>query len=499
MPLFPQLTDGDFSALAEVPGRIKSYPFINAQIKDTTTVMYERSYEIDRDSYVPAAAFSTDPDDATAYLVDESKPVDVGGEVVHVVRTYCKIPGDQADGITRYFDRPSLNDIFSGSNYAASFDQGVTSHVFPTRYTGITLNPVDNLYLNTEAIRAVMGHVLITVQLDNSSQTFYTDDSSATIQNAMSMAWNGTTGAAANFYVARDTYNLAIYWKGLSVTCKSVTISDSSVSSNFQALSAPVVLGTAHATGPLTFTANQSAAASIRTLTVAGGHNGAAGDYAALWVNDRLYGIGRVLAVAGTSFSVGLDAAPGRDLVITHCQFAKNGARVVNGVKGCSGRRWSKFYLPGAPGQIATLGAMPVVDVALDPLGWLAKICNTVLTGATGTAATDKIGATGHGMATGDIFMPLFSAGFGGLVSGMKYYAIYVDANNIKGATSKDNAATGTAIDITSDGTGATLLVPQPYAAAAVHDLGSYKGPLVVFSYDELQMADAIQTRLPAA
>lgn len=79
------------------------------------------------------------------------------------------------------------------------------------------------------------------------------------------------------------------------------------------------------------------------------------------------------------------------------------------------------------------------------------------LTGVIGTASTDKLNKTAHGMATGQLFKIVFASGFTGLTTTGQYYAIKIDDDNIKAATSLANALAGTAINITADGTGATI------------------------------------------
>ena len=58
---------------------------------------------------------------------------------------------------------------------------------------------------------------------------------------------------------------------------------------------------------------------------------------------------------------------------------------------------------------------------------------------------------------TGQLFAIAFGSGFTGLTTGHEYFAIKIDDDNLKAATSRDNAYAGTAIDITVDGTGATI------------------------------------------
>ena len=86
-----------------------------------------------------------------------------------------------------------------------------------------------------------------------------------------------------------------------------------------------------------------------------------------------------------------------------------------------------------------------------------ARLRAAVLTGVTGTAATDKLTKTAHGLVTGQLFAITFASGFAGLTTTHEYWAIRIDADNIKAATTKANALASTAINITSDGTAATI------------------------------------------
>lgn len=79
----------------------------------------------------------------------------------------------------------------------------------------------------------------------------------------------------------------------------------------------------------------------------------------------------------------------------------------------------------------------------------------------TGEADDDLLTATAHGLLTGD--GPLFVSNVGGalpapLVAGTPYYAIKSTNDAIKLATSRENALAGTAIDLTTDGTGTHTL-----------------------------------------
>lgn len=79
--------------------------------------------------------------------------------------------------------------------------------------------------------------------------------------------------------------------------------------------------------------------------------------------------------------------------------------------------------------------------------------------GITAEADDDKLTKTGAftSLSTGRLAYFDFASGFTGLTTGTAYYVIKIDADNIKLATTAANAAAGTAINITADGTGGTL------------------------------------------
>lgn len=83
--------------------------------------------------------------------------------------------------------------------------------------------------------------------------------------------------------------------------------------------------------------------------------------------------------------------------------------------------------------------------------------------------ATDQLNIVAHGLNTGDGFMtPFVAPGFGAIPGGLAalndYWAIVVDANHIKLASSSANAMSGTAVDITSPGAGTLFMLSgQPF------------------------------------
>ena len=504
----PRLQDGKMHERPMLPRAILKRPFADRQVPDIATKTYEQRYAIARARYAPAIATRTpappvfsgaylgpaDTADTSAYLVQETDldPVDQLRAMVR--RTFAHIPADQVSFDTRVFNRPTLHDIFSGTYYAVSFD-AETSHIWPSRKTAsISGTPDVPSSVSGGATLGTLGHVQISIELDNSAQTFYADDSDSTIKNALATAYDGSTTTSAYFFILRNAGSLIISRTLYNTSIKAL----SSQSATTVVASLAGAIPTSGTGLMFSVTASANLAASVRTISSTA-HGGSAGQLVALWNGSKLWATGKVISATTDAFTVELDAAPGKDDVVTHCEFAPNGLRLVNGAKDCTIRTTEKFYLPTVTTGITTGADVPSVPLFTDPIAWLGRIVATTHTSVTATAATDKLTKTAHGMVTGDCFIVLVLGGATGLATLTQYFAIKVDADNWKAAASQAAAIAGTAVDITVDGTAMTVLVPAPYAAIGVSKLASWLGPILTKSYDEVELADALEVRSPSA
>ena len=127
---------------------------------------------------------------------------------------------------------------------------------------------------------------------------------------------------------------------------------------------------------------------------------------------------------------------------------------------------------------IAYSQAMSAVDVAQAKVVAIASVL-TVDAPAAGTftadASTDVMSKSAHGFKTG-LKVQVSNSG-GALPSGLSaatdYFVIYVAAGTFKLATSSANAIAGTAIDITTNGTGTQTVTPTAIAGASMKLQGS--------------------------
>lgn len=401
---------------------LTSYPFKYASPADFTATVHERDYLIDPGNYTPRLSVTgprdTDPDDGTAYLVEESDPpARTSSRRAVITRTFARIPGTQYEPASLLFDRPSLHDVVSGSVYAVSFDGGRTSHLFNSRKA---INVIASLAAPTKTVTgdvdgtgSIAGEysglptVVITITGNNSTRTFNADASDSTIQDALSNAVTGSTASAANFKILRNFGALSV-----TVITTNTTISALSSPSAEVEVDCPVGIGVATGSGPseilrLTaqpldtratvdthdLTETYSVSASVRTFTTSAAHGAAVGDRVAFWNGPRVVATSIVTAVpTSTTFKVPLEDVPGADFAASTCAFDSAAwYRVANGAVDCSARRVRRFYLPGVTGGISSMADIPAqTPVTRDPVSWLGAVVSYLTTPSAATYAIDQ-------------------------------------------------------------------------------------------------------------
>ncbi|HVT74587.1 MAG TPA: hypothetical protein VHD61_15745 [Lacunisphaera sp.] len=486
----------------------KDWPFANRPVPDVDTVTYLRKFSVRRARYAPKIAnrntstppYSVpdlDPDDNQAYLVEESKPAWKDDIFGIVSRLFSRIPGDQVEPGSTPFSRPALHDVYgswnSGKVYAVSFDNLLTSWLFFARTA--TSGALGNIQPGTvvgvaaESFGTLPNHICYIADTTYST-SFFLDGTPSSIQAALA----GVLGALTSIQVSGVAGAITLTWVG-------------TVKYLYSTSSAVTLSGGAGLNGSATFTASrptvsdtQTVTAPTRTIATAAGHGGSDGQWMAAWNGDKLVGMIKPLLASGSSITIAVDEGPWNvaDLVITHVAFAPAGLRLVNGTRDCSIRTTERYYLPGVTAGISSAADIPSIPLYTDPLGWLSRILAGVLTAVATVASNDRLGKTAHGLATGDSFFVVSQGGASGLSILTQYFAIKVDADHFQAATSSENAAAGTAVNLTADRSDLVLLVPANYAAVAVTNLKSWHGPILMKSFDEVQLADAVETRDPS-
>lgn len=378
MPNLPYKTAG-WDTHAKV-GREIRFPFK----PDLTALEVEIFYEGPLATYVPIPYGSVEPDysadGVTLYMSAQGNLQNIGGGCIRYSRTWCSLPAPQTVYGSRLIDRPVMHDITASGSYAVSFDNGVTSSVFSSRIAVNAIGDAEATYQSEDAIRASLPHALITIEADNSVRTFYADDTTATIQNALSNAMVGSTAYASSFGLARSGAGYIVSFSNAILSgIKLKQLSTASITLTLTP-GPDVVIGD-FATGAVAdlfrITTTEAPRASTRVLTTGSAHSGAAGGLLALWNGDKLVGTLKATAASGSSVTIPTDEAPWNTsgLALTHLAFATQAAgRYVNGPANCTVKADTASYLPGVSAGITTPADIPLVAPKLDPVSWLTAI-----------------------------------------------------------------------------------------------------------------------------
>lgn len=502
MPLILELTDGNFSSFDEVEGSgVLEYPFANRQVKDVVTYLVRRIYEGERAAYTPLAAGTADPIiGGAALLLEEGKPQSLGGDMIRVERAFGPVPTAQISYDQRKFARPALDDLFLagglGTVWAVSLDDKDTSHLFFTRKAAsagaITLGNENATRSLTTSQTEALPAVTVTIGKNSGGTfTFSTSDTAATIQAAFASAFGSSSYASkGDGGISVNGPSLAIKYADAGAGCHCEL--SGSISSD-QSLRISATNNTGTDAGTIVNVPDPDP--SKRTINCTG-HGVVAGERLAAWLNNKVVARTHCLAVTDVDhITVPLADVAGKDFVCDYITAAGTGLRLVNGTKDCSIRSTENYYRAGTTTGITTLADVPPVPTYEDAIGWLGQILATTLTSVTANAGTDRFNKTAHGLSTGDTFFVLVLGGATNIAILTQYWAIRVDADFWKAAASPALALAGTAIDITANGTAMSILVPAPWPAIAVTDFQAYMGPVVFKTTDQVQMADALQTR----
>lgn len=309
-----------------------------------------------------------DGTDPFAYLAYEGN-LQVSAGAGYFLRRYARIPGTQTQYGSRLFDRPVMHDILSGTSYAASFDNGRTSHVFTSRKTVSSVGALSggsSVAVAPQSFGSLPSANFTMVDSGANSSTKNFTTAVATLQSELATA----LASLSSLSVSAVPGGITIAWTG---TVKSFTTADTSVT----------IVGGAGLDGSVTIISNaptvtdtQAHAYGIRTIS-ATTHGGLAGDKVVLWNADRIIGLTTVISKNTNDFVIACstDELTSSTLAITHCGFAPDAAaRYLNGPVSVSTKETMTFSLPGVTTGITTPADIALLTPAVDPVSWLGQI-----------------------------------------------------------------------------------------------------------------------------
>jgi hypothetical protein len=135
-PHFPTFTDGYYATPIRISRTPREYPF--SQNGDITTAVYMATYVVNQGQFTPTARGTVDPETAGFYLLAESKPEIVQGDLATFTRTYSNIPLQQIVPGSMYVTKPSLSGSFPriiGGSLVIQPDPSVATFKFYSQFT----------------------------------------------------------------------------------------------------------------------------------------------------------------------------------------------------------------------------------------------------------------------------------------------------------------------------------------------------------------------------
>lgn len=125
---FSRYTDGYYGTPVRISRTPRQYPF--AGQGNTTAALYDAVYLVDQGLFTPTARGTVDPENAGFYLVAESKPEIVDGDLALVRRTYASAPADVIDYTSRDLIKPPFTSTTFGGYYITSTAADTTAEVW---------------------------------------------------------------------------------------------------------------------------------------------------------------------------------------------------------------------------------------------------------------------------------------------------------------------------------------------------------------------------------
>lgn len=348
--------DGTFTTAVQNGPAQFFYPFINAATKDNVTKGTIRNYVVLPANYTPATALSTDVNDNTQYLINESE-LTIEGGVARFSRTYCKIPAQQVNFSTLAINKPA----FPTNDYNGAWADCTADSV--------TANVWDQALAATVSRYPTGGTFTVTYKTNTTAALNY-NDSDVTIATAVnglaSVIADNFTVAATNQITSGGSLNLTDNGGG-------GTPQGSDFSCNIAGLTPTCVQEQQSVFGAVTF---RIARALINFNRTSHGLNA----NTAIRVLSSNTGGGTLTSVSTVvgpnDFTIA--NASGTPPAYTHYRellrtYTPGTDRVVV-------KEISNFYLPGITPNVTTPADIPVPDVAIND----AQLLALITTSATG-------------------------------------------------------------------------------------------------------------------
>lgn len=356
--------DGTFTSAVQNGPKQIFYPFLNSPTKDSTTKGTIRTMVSLPNYYATLAALSTDPDDATQYLIEETEP-SIDSAIARWQRTYCKVPGDQVIYGSRVITKPNPSTLGIAGSVLLDYTGGVS----PAN-RGNIVQYVNKLWANNQVYNYNSTSSSVTVPTSGTfTLTYKTSTSAAINYNETSANIQTTLNALAAVVADGVTFSVTTYLTLNGIIVLSVTAGTTT---------SPVIMNAGSLNPAASRTAftpvsglSQTIYIGARATVIAHGFN----------TSNNLFlfessGVGRLLPSTLWQ-SVDSDT-------ISFCAFGTFNSSVVSagqflrnytpGTDRVGTKNTQKFYLPGVTVGITTAADIPIPSTLLNDADFLASV-----------------------------------------------------------------------------------------------------------------------------
>lgn len=353
--------DGTFTSAVQNGPKQIFYPFLNSPTKDSTTKGTIRTMVSLPNYYATLAALSTDPDDSTQYLIEETEP-QIDSAIARWQRTYCKVPGDQVIYGSRVITKPNPSTL--GTAIGSLIDyrtSGSTSNLgIAVSYLGKLWgnNEVYSISSTTGSVTSATGGTFTLSYKTSTTAALNYNDSGATIATALNalaaVVADGVTFTVAN-YLNLTPASLVLQVTA-GATSSPVTMNGASLNPTASRTSFTAISGV-----------NQYVYIAGRATIASHGFNTSN----ALCIT---YGSGGFLLSSSQWSSIDSNTIaylPATASITGAGQFLRN---YTPGTDRVGTKNTQKFYLPGVTIGITTAADIPIPSTLLNDADFLASV-----------------------------------------------------------------------------------------------------------------------------
>jgi len=349
--------------------RPREYPFrMNG---DVATYVYESTYAVDIDRFTPTAAGTVDPENAAAYLLEETKPEIEQGRIATFRRTYSTVPTTQITYSSREITKPLPSAV--GITGQATIDY--VQLEYPGLNIGFAYPYLGGTWVNNKIYTRRPATAVSTPATGGTFTLTYRGNTTAALAfNATNATINAAVNALAS--VIADGLTVSVNNTLTAATCD-LAINFTVGSTSFRVTMNAASLTPAGASTAFTLILSpiqQAAYLALRATVTAHGFNAAN----PLLVSISDFSYFQLLPPSTMWSVVDANTVAFFSLIRAGGSFGQYLRDYTPGIQRVRTKNTQNFYLPGVTPGIATPGDIPIPTILQNDISFLSNALSTL-------------------------------------------------------------------------------------------------------------------------